>query len=129
MTYSDERPEMIDVDADGSSAPPKEHWHVGREIPIALIFVVLIQTAGGVWWASTMTSKIDSALVTLSEFRAERYTKEDGRRDREFLGLVLEGLKTRDGELERRLGLMERQHEMVLNFRTFHNGETNRFPR
>lgn len=111
---------MSDIPGEGNEV--REHWHVGREIPIALIFVVLVQTAGGVWWASTMTGKIDSALATLSEFRAERYTKEDGRRDREFLGLVLEGLRSRDGELERRLSLMERQHEMLLNDRTTHSG-------
>lgn len=82
-------------------------WHVGREIPLALIAALLIQTGGGIWWASTMTSKLDTALQTLAEFRAERYTKDDGRRDRELLVAQLETLKARDAEHDRRIEALE----------------------
>lgn len=85
-----------------------ERWHVGREIPIALIIALLIQTGGGVWWASNMSSKLDTALSTLAEFRAERYTKEDARRDRELILQIIEGQRQRDAEHERRIEVIER---------------------
>ena len=31
-------------------------WHVGKEIPIATIIVLIIQTAGVVWWAATISA-------------------------------------------------------------------------
>jgi len=30
-------------------AENKEKWHAGKEIPVALIFAIIIQTAGVVW--------------------------------------------------------------------------------
>jgi len=88
-----------------------DRWHVGKEIPLALIMALFFQTAGGVWWASNLTTKIDIAITTLDEFRRERYTKDDGRRDREFMGLLVEGARAKDAELERRLAPLERAHE------------------
>lgn len=33
-------------------------WRVGKEIPIATILVLLIQTAGVVWWAATISTEL-----------------------------------------------------------------------
>lgn len=33
-------------------------WRVGKEIPIATIFVLLLQTAGVVWWAATISTEL-----------------------------------------------------------------------
>lgn len=91
-----------------SSHHHAERWHVGREIPIALICALCIQTGGGIWWASSMSSKLDTALQTLAEFRAERYTREDARRDREYMLQIIEAQRQRDVEHERRLEAIER---------------------
>lgn len=37
----------------------RQHWHVGREFPIATIVALLIQTAGVVWWAASTSAKVD----------------------------------------------------------------------
>ena len=89
-------------DASWRGIDRREHpkWHVGREVPLALIFTILVQTGAGVWFMSQLSSKVDRALEQLSEFKAERYTKEDARRDRE---LYIQS--TRD--LERRLNDVE----------------------
>lgn len=29
----------------------RERWHVGKEVPLALIFGMLVQTGAAVWWA------------------------------------------------------------------------------
>lgn len=104
---------QIDAEEDGVQQKDRrrEYWHVGKEIPIALIVVVLLQTGGGVWWAAGMSAKLDSALLTLADFRAERYTKDDGRRDREVLMLMLDTIRSKDVEIERRMHKLETQHE------------------
>lgn len=33
-------------------------WHADKRIPIALIITILMQTAGGVWWAATTESRV-----------------------------------------------------------------------
>lgn len=97
----------MDLDTSTSSNPMVDRWHVGREIPIALIVALCLQTGGGIWWASSMSSKLDTALSSLAEFRAERYTKEDGRRDRELMLQVIDAQRQRDIEHERRLEALE----------------------
>lgn len=78
----------------------KDRWHVGREIPIAVLMMLAIQTAGGIWWAASLSQKLDSVINQVAELRAERYTKEDARRDMDLM-------KVRDAELERRIASIE----------------------
>ena len=35
-----------------------EPWHMDKRIPVALIFAIFIQTAGAVWWASDINSRL-----------------------------------------------------------------------
>ena len=35
-----------------------QHWHLDKRIPLALIMTILLQTAGGVWWAATLTERV-----------------------------------------------------------------------
>ena len=37
---------------------PVEHWHLDKRVPVAIIFAILVQTAGAVWWASGMTERM-----------------------------------------------------------------------
>ncbi len=36
-----------------------KRWHIGREIPLAVILVLMIQTAGVIWWAASTSAKVD----------------------------------------------------------------------
>lgn len=39
-----------------SEAPvTRERWHVGKEVPLAFIFAVLLQTGIAIWWASSQS--------------------------------------------------------------------------
>ncbi len=61
--------------------PAAEPWHLDRHIPIALILAIIGQTAGAVWWASTISSAVaDHArrIVALEIGKAE-----DARGDRD----------------------------------------------
>ena len=84
----------------GEDRRKPEKWHVGKEIPLALVLTLAIQTGGGVWWAASMSAKMDYAIAKMDEFARERYTREDARRDRELL-------QARDSEHDRRLADIE----------------------
>lgn len=60
-----------------------ERWHVGKEIPLAIIFAITVQTMGGIWFAATYVAKIDTLTSLMSEFKATQYTQADARRDKE----------------------------------------------
>lgn len=104
---TDNTPCSQEWDGTDRRAIPDKHWHVGREVPIAFIVAILFQTAGGIWWAASLSSKIDNAIATISEFKSERYTKDDGRRDRELLMQIFEQQRQTDREHERRLNALE----------------------
>jgi hypothetical protein len=35
-----------------------EPWHLDKKVPVALIFAIAMQTAGAIWWASAVNSRI-----------------------------------------------------------------------
>ncbi len=80
--------------------PRTERWHVGKEIPLALIAALFLQTGGWIWWAATQSAKLDTLTNMVSDFKASQYTVSDGRRDMEIH-------LSRDRDLERRIGVLE----------------------
>lgn len=81
-------------------------WHVGKEIPLSLVLGLVIQTAVLAGWAQGVSSKVDKAIESLAEFRQERYTQGDARRD-------FTSLQIRDVEHDRRLSDLERRLERI----------------
>lgn len=85
----------------------RERWHVGKEIPIAVILGLLIQTGGLIWFAATQTAKLDNLTVIMTEFRASQYTQADARRDQEIqFGRSMNNARRID-ELVRRTEVLE----------------------
>jgi hypothetical protein len=95
------------------TAREPERWHVGKEIPIALIFAVVMQTLGGIWWMSQLSLKLDNALLQMADFKVERYTREDARRDRELMEQKMNQLSSIDHEFDRRLNVTESKVERI----------------
>ncbi len=90
-----------------------DRWHMGKEIPIVLVLAVLLQTAGGIWWMAQLSSKIDTAVANISEFRSERYTREDARRDRDLLDQKLQTQKLLDDVSDRRMNSLDARLERL----------------
>lgn len=107
------RPQRLDGSVDHPHRRIEDRWHVGKEIPIVLILAVVVQTGGAIWWMAQLSSKIDAAILSISEFKAERYTREDARRDRELLEQKMNSFSLRDTELERRINQNETRVERV----------------
>lgn len=91
----------------GRQEPREESWHVGREIPIALIAALFVQTGGWVWWAATQSAKLDNLTVMVADFKAGQYTQTDARRD-------LEVVTERDRDMLRRINNLEAFHRPAL---------------
>src|SRR5437763_1227333 len=104
-----------DSDAHDENRRSRDGWHVGREIPIAVIALLLVQTASGVWFMASLSNKVDLALSSIQEFKIERYTREDGRRDRELfqqmLGALSNANQVKSEEIDRRLSYLEGQSD------------------
>lgn len=43
------------------------HWHLKKEVPLALVFVIAVQTAGIVWWAASTNERVASIEARLEE--------------------------------------------------------------
>lgn len=82
------------------ASPRQDRWHVGKEIPLALIVMLFLQTGGWVWWAATQSAKLDEIARAVGKFEMGQYTKSDAERDRALSD-------QRDREMERRIGSLE----------------------
>ncbi|HHN73059.1 MAG TPA: hypothetical protein ENK13_03115 [Thermopetrobacter sp.] len=82
-------------------------WHLDRRVPVALIATLVMQTIGVVWWAATISARVDAIERRLFEMHGyaarlarleERQLAVAGRLDR------IEALQRRiDGKLDRLL--------------------------
>lgn len=79
-----------------------DRWHVGKEIPLALIVMLMLQTGGWVWWAATQSAKLDTLTSMVADFKASQYTQGDARRDAESAAM-------RHADIARRVGVLESQ--------------------
>lgn len=81
----------------------QEKWHVGKEIPIALIFAIIIQTGAGMWWAATVTTKIDDLSYQVAAINADKYTKTDAQKDGALYMTQISDLKNRIDHIDQKI--------------------------
>ena len=63
----------------------EDRWHVGKEIPVAVILAFFLQTVGAVWWAATLTAKIEELSYQVAALTVDKYTKGDADRDKALM--------------------------------------------
>lgn len=71
-----------------------DRWHADKRVPLALIFAMAVQTAGIVWWAGTLTSRVQQHTADIAALQAREgvRTAED-RRTADILARLDERLK------------------------------------
>lgn len=79
-----------------------EHWHIGKEIPIALVLGMALQTGGWIWWAATLSTKVEDLSLQIAAISADRYTKNDATKDSALTVQRLTDLERRIDNLERK---------------------------
>lgn len=52
-------------------------WSLDKRIPVALVFTIIVQTAGGIWWASTINERVNmlTQQQTINANLVERVVK------------------------------------------------------
>jgi septal ring factor EnvC (AmiA/AmiB activator) len=52
----------------------KERWHVGKEIPLAVVLTMILQAVAIVWFAAKMDNQIDvnAASITRNDVKIEK---------------------------------------------------------
>lgn len=50
----------INIDKDSN-------WHLDKRVPIALIFALAIQSAGAIWWASSISERVTNNTITIEQ--------------------------------------------------------------
>lgn len=77
-----------------------ERWHVGKEIPLAIMLAILLQTGGVIWWASALNEKLDSLRETVNELKAERVSQTAALKDIALLQQSIVELSRRVTDIE-----------------------------
>jgi len=70
------------------------NWHLDKRVPIALIVTISLQTAAVIWWASSLSARVDHLERQMADAspRAERLVRVETK---------LEGLQTGIEEIKR----------------------------
>lgn len=67
------------------STPEKESddkkWHLDRRLPVALLFTILLQTCGVVWWASGQEKDNRFQDQAIAELKARASESDHSRQD------------------------------------------------
>lgn len=50
----------------------RDRWHVGKEVPLALIFGMVVQTASAIWWARGQVATDEALGQRVSALERER---------------------------------------------------------
>ena len=80
---------------------------------MALLFAVVVQTIFLVVWFSNLSSNVNNVMATLADFKQERYTREDARRDRELMEQKLTTQSISGVEYLRRIGDLESRMQQI----------------
>lgn len=89
--------------------PQKESWHVGKEIPIALIATIAFQTIGLIWWAATITAKVDSLSFQVASLTEDKYSQHDAIRDQALNSEKIENMKQAVNQLKEDIKWMKKR--------------------
>lgn len=82
------------------AAPERERWHIVKDVPLALIVTIALQTLTVVWWASdinTRVSKLEATVTAAGDDRQRLVRVEE----------KLEGTKELLLSIDKRLERME----------------------
>jgi hypothetical protein len=48
------------------------HWTLDKRVPLAFIMAIVLQTAGALWWASTMAATVQSQGQKIGALESQR---------------------------------------------------------
>jgi Tfp pilus assembly protein PilO len=92
--------------------PQPEPWHLSRSVPLALIVTLAIQTAGMVWWASSLTAQVQEQSRRLAALESSRdQSAAILNALRSDVAVLRADAATAQRQLDRIVGLLDRRAE------------------
>ena len=86
------------------------HWHLDKRIPVAIITAIALQTFGAVWWAASLSARVDVLESRWTQFEGALARLRIQENNSTRLNTRLESLYTRLDRIEQKLDkLLEHQ--------------------
>jgi len=92
--------------------PASEGWHLDKRVPVALIITIMMQTIAAVWWAASLSARVDALERDWARFSdvVSRLRTQEDRAAR--VDVRLEALYGRLDRIETKLdALLERKRQ------------------
>ena len=86
---------------------PADRWHVGKEVPLTLLFGMLLQVVIAAMFISDLKNEIKITAQRVEEIWRDRYTRLDAAKDSEVSRARDEAMALRLEDHERRLRAIE----------------------
>lgn len=78
----------------------KTSWKIDKQIPLALIFSILLQCGVGIWWGATLTNNLENVATQVKEIRIDIYTIRDADKDKALINHKVDDVTRRVQNLE-----------------------------
>jgi hypothetical protein len=99
---------MTDENGINSAArPAAERWRIAKDIPIAVVGAVILQTLFLVVWITNLSGTVNAVVANQLDFKNQQYTRDDARRDRELIDQKMITRDTIAAEQMRHIGQLE----------------------
>jgi len=89
-------------------------WHIGKEIPLAIILAIGLQTFGAVWWFANLSAKVDNIDAKVVGLTQSTVTAAEARGATEINQMRNIEQDRRISELEKELRNLIQQHQQAM---------------
>ena len=78
----------------------RKKWHMGKEIPLAMVGAIILQTVGVVWGAATLNAKVESNekaanIAAVVQITVDRKQDEEARRSEDRIIIQLDKVNSK----------------------------------
>lgn len=68
------------MEGDDQVQEDKRRWHLGKEVPVATVMIMAVQTVAVIWWAASISAKVESmdkAMLVIQIAQTARDQRQD----------------------------------------------------
>lgn len=114
MAETGDNRNYVSGNGNGNGNGKRDRWHVGKEIPITLVVVLVIQAGALMWSLGRLSEKLDTAVAQVQVMQAERFTREDARKEALIISEQHKAIDLSVNLLRDRVTNIEQQQALVL---------------